>query len=274
MTRKLSVGIVNFLNSRPLAWGFLQGRWTDRFDAVFHPPARVADLLAAGELDIGLIPAIEVQRIPGLSVLPDLCVAATHEVRSVLLIARRPVAEIRRVALDLNSRTSAALVRILLADRHGLEPEYVQAVPDVESMLVDCDAALVIGDPALQVDRDRYRILDLAAEWRALTGKPAVFAVWAVGSHVEMPDLPVYFEASLRQGLAEIETLIRQSAAELALPEDEVRTYLLESLSYSLGREELAGLTEYYRRAARHGLIPAAREIALWPSVTVGTGEV
>lgn len=264
---KLSVGIVNFLNSRPLAWGFLRGCYADRFDAAFHPPAQVADRLARGELDIGLIPAIEVQRIPGLSVLPGLCVAATREVRSVLLVARCPVEEVREVSLDLNSRTSAALVQIVLADRYGLRPRYRQALPEVEAMLRESDAALVIGDPALQVDRGRFLVLDLAAEWRALSGHPAVFAVWAVRQGVDLPDLMSVFQASLDLGLAEIETLISVYARELTLPVDEVRRYLLEYLSYSLGAEELAGLAEYYRRAALHGLIPAARPLALWPAV-------
>ncbi len=262
---KLSVGIVNFLNSRPLAWGFLRGRLEQHFEASFAPPARVAQLLAEGKLDIGLIPAIEVQRIPGLRVLPDLCVTASHEVRSVLLLARCPVEEIRRVALDLNSRTSAALVQIILADRYGLTPIYHQASPDAAAMLQDHDAALVIGDPALQVDRDRYLVLDLAVEWRALTGLPAVFAVWAVAPGVELADLPRYFEESLELGLAEMEEIIARSASELNLAPDEVRTYLRDNLSYRLGPKELASLAEYFRRAATHGLIAEPRALALWP---------
>lgn len=261
---KIRVGIVDFLNSKPLAWGFHKGHHADLFAASFFPPARVADLLREGALDVGLIPAVEVQRIPDLEVLPDLCVAATHEVRSVLLVSRVPTEEIRRVALDLNSRTSAALVQILLADRYGLQPEYVQAPPDPEAMLSDADAALIIGDPALKVDRDRYRILDLAAEWRALTGLPCVFAVWAVRKSLAMPNLGYYFKSSLRYGLSSMDTLIREAAAEMDLPTDELRTYLTENLSYFLRDEELAALREYYRRAHHHGLIPEPRELELW----------
>ncbi|HEX4956005.1 MAG TPA: MqnA/MqnD/SBP family protein, partial [Thermoanaerobaculia bacterium] len=109
---KLRVGIVNFLNSKPLAWGFLKGHHADLFAPTYHPPAMVARLLGQGALDIGLIPSVEVQRIPGLKVLPDLCVASRHEVRSVLLISRCPIEEVKRVALDQTSRTSVALVRI------------------------------------------------------------------------------------------------------------------------------------------------------------------
>jgi chorismate dehydratase len=261
---KLRVGIVDFLNSKPLAWGFIKGHHGDLFSPSFHPPAQVADLLARGALDIGLIPAIEVQRITGLTVLPDLCVASSHEVRSVLLVLGKPVEQVRRVALDVNSRTSAALVQILLADRYGLAPEYTPAHADLDAMLAEADAALLIGDPALAVDRERYEVLDLAAEWRQLTGKPAVFAVWAVRPGVAVPDLPFYFKSSLRFGLASLPTLVREAAAELDLKRDEVERYLTENLSFVLRNQELASLEEYYRRAHRHGLIGEPRPLELW----------
>lgn len=261
---KIRVGIVNFLNSKPLAWGFLKGHHADLFAPSFHPPSMVARLLAQGNLDIGLIPSIEVQRIPNLRVLPDMCVAAHHEVRSVLLVSRVPPEEIRRVALDTNSRTSATLVRILLKERWGLTPEYLHERPDPERMLAEADAALVIGDPALRVDRDRYQIIDLAAEWNTLTGLPFVFAVWAVRPEVEFPDLPFYFKSSLRYGLSSLDTLVRESAAEMELDSSEVRSYLTENLAFFLRQEEIQGLEEFYRRAHEHGLILEPRPIEFW----------
>jgi len=261
---KLRVGIVNFLNSKPLAWGFLKGHHADLFAPSYHPPALVARLLGQGNLDIGLIPSIEVQRIPNLRVLPDMCVAARHEVRSVLLVSRGPVGEIRRVALDQNSRTSATLVRILLRERYGLDPEYLHERPDPERMLSEADAALIIGDPALRVDRERYQIVDLAEEWSELTGLPFVFAVWAVRPEVEIPDLPFYFKSSLRYGLSSLDTLVRESAAELNLDTSEVRSYLTENLSFFLRREEIEGLEEFYRRAHAHGLILEPKPLEFW----------
>jgi chorismate dehydratase len=261
---KLRVGIVNFLNSKPLAWGFLKGHHADLFAPTYHPPALVARLLGQGNLDIGLIPSIEVQRIPGLKVLPDLCIASRHEVRSVLLVSRVPVEQIKKVALDQNSRTSAALIRILLKERYGLSPEYLHERPDPERMLAEADAALIIGDPALKVERDRYLILDLAAEWNALTGLPFVFAVWAVRPGVDLPDLPFYFKSSLRYGLSSVDTVSREAAAELGLDSGEVRSYLTENLSYFLRQEEIQGLEEYYRRAHEHGLILEPKPLDLW----------
>jgi chorismate dehydratase len=261
---KLRVGIVNFLNSKPLAWGFLKGHHADLFAPSYHPPAMVARLLAQGNLDVGLIPSIEVQRIPNLRVLPDMCIAARHEVRSVLLVSRGPVEDIRRVALDQNSRTSMTLVRILLKERYGLDPEYLQDRPDPERMLTEADAALIIGDPALRVDRERYRIIDLAAEWNELTGCPFVFAVWAVRPEVDIPDLPFYFKSSLRYGLSSLDTVVREAAAELHLDSSEVRSYLTENLSFVLRQEEIEGLEEFYRRAHAHGLILEPKPLEFW----------
>jgi len=261
---KLRVGIVNYLNSKPLAWGFLKGHHADLFAPSYHPPAMVARLLAQGNLDIGLIPSIEVQRIPNLRVLPDMCIAARHEVRSVILVSRGPIEDVRRVALDQNSRTSATLVRILLKERYGLDPEYLHDRPDPERMLSEADAALIIGDPALRVDRERYRIIDLAAEWNELTGHPFVFAVWAVRPEVDIPDLPFYFKSSLRYGLSSLDTVVREAAAELNLDSSEVRAYLTENLSFFLRQEELEGLEEFYRRAHEHGLILEPKPIEFW----------
>ncbi|HET7509540.1 MAG TPA: menaquinone biosynthesis protein [Solirubrobacterales bacterium] len=262
---KLRVGIVNFLNSKPLAWGFLKGHHADLFAPSYHPPAMVARMLGQGNLDVGLIPSIEVQRIPQLRVLPDLCVGARHEVRSVLLISRCPPEEIRKVALDQNSRTSVALLRILLRERWGVvDAEYLHERPDAERMLAEADAALLIGDPALKVDRAKYLVHDLAGEWHALTGLPFVFAVWAVRPEVDLPDLPFYFKSSLRYGLSSLDTLVRESAAELGLESSEVREYLTENLAFFMRQDEVAGLEEFYRRAHAHGLILEPRPIEWW----------
>jgi len=257
---KLRVGIVNFLNSKPLAWGFLKGHHADLFAPTYHPPAMVARLLGQGALDIGLIPSVEVQRIPGLKILPDLCVASTNEVKSVILVSRGPLEQVKRVALDQNSRTSVALLRILLQER-GIHPEYLHERPDPERMLSEADAALLIGDPALKVEREKYHVIDLAAEWHALTGLPFVFAVWAVRAGVDLPDLPFYFKSSLRYGLSSVDTLSREAAAELGLDSADVRSYLTENLHYFLRQEELAGLEEFYRRAHAHGLILEPRPL-------------
>jgi predicted solute-binding protein len=253
----LRVGVVDYLNSRPLAWGLLRGPEGRSFEVSLQPPARLADLLASGGLDVGLLPSIELERIPGLVLVGRLGIASTHEVRSVLLVARRPVAEIRRVALDRNSRTSAALTRILFAEKWGVTADYLEMEPDAEAMLAAADAALLIGDPALRIERGRYRVLDLAAEWRGMTGLPFVFAAWAAPREHAGPPLAAALEASLARGEAELDRIVAEAAAELALPPAELREYLTSNLRYRLGERELAGLAEFHRRAREHGLLPA-----------------
>jgi chorismate dehydratase len=253
----LRVGIVQYLNAWPLAWSFLSGRSPAALAPLYLPPAGVADGLAEGALDVGLIPSAELQRIPGLRVVPGLCIASQHEVKSVLLVSRVPPAALRRVALDESSRTSAVLVRVLLAERWGVRPEVVPSRPDLDAMLTVADAALLIGDPALRVPRQRFHVVDLAAEWRALTGLPFVFAVWAVAPGVEEGGLAGWLADSLGAGLGELPALVERAAATTGLPADELRTYLSEHLSYHLGAEEQASLDEFFRRAHHHGLLPA-----------------
>jgi len=251
----LRIGIVDYVNSWPLAWGFLSGRLADGYEVLYCSPAEVAVRLARGELDVGLIPSIEAGRIPGLGVVPGLCVAATHEVRSVILVSRTPVEEIRRIALDENSRTSVALVRIVLEECYGVRPEVITRSPDLEEMLSEADAALLIGDPALRVDRESFRILDLAGEWRQLTGRPFVFAVWAVRRGVETEALGRDLRASLDCAFEEMGQIIERAVTELRLAPELVEEYLLRHLRFSLGSEELAGLEEFYRRAQKLSLL-------------------
>lgn len=231
-------------------------------EALYLPPAEVAELLSSGDLDIGLIPSIEYQRIRGLRVIPELCVAATTEVRSVLLVCDRPLGEVDKVALDLNSRTSVALVRILMNDRFGISPSFVSMRPDLDSMLGEAQAALIIGDPALAVDRSRHQVYDLAAEWRELTGRPFVFAVWAVRSGLSTK-VPVksLFEESLRLGTEQMDQIVDAAVTEMDLSRSEVEEYLTRNLSFHLGDPELQGLEEFFRRAHRVDLLEEVRPV-------------
>jgi chorismate dehydratase len=267
----LRIGIVHYVNSRPLSRGLLGAGGGDWICELL-PPAVIADRLRDGSLDVGLVPSIELARIPGLLVVPGLAIAATHEVRSVLLVSQVPVAEIRSVALDENSRTSAALVRILLAERYGIEPEYRPARADLGAMLAAADAALLIGDPALAVPREQYVVLDLAGEWLELTGLPFVFAVWAARAEAA-PRIPAgIFAASLETGLAQLDAIVDETAAETGLSEAVLRDYFTRNLSFRMGPAEQAGLAEYLRRAARAGLAPAGGPLEFLPVAVSGAG--
>jgi chorismate dehydratase len=253
----IRVGVVHYVNALPLARGLERDAAAGEIELLRLSPAAVADELAAGRIDVGLLPSIELARIPGLEILPGCAIAATHEVRSVLLVSRVPIAEIRTLALDENSRTSAALVRIVLAERHGIRPETREQAPRLAEMLAGADAALVIGDPALQVDRQRHVVLDLAGEWLELTGLPFVFAVWAARREVATPELAARFQRSLAAGLAELDAVVAQAAAETGLSTAVLLDYYQRNLSFTLGPEERAGLAEFLRRAAAGGRSPS-----------------
>ena len=252
---QIRVGIVNYINSRPLSRGLVREGQEGGFSCESLPPAVIADRLAAGTLDVGLVPSIELARIPGLTVLPGLAIAATHEVRSVLLVSKVPIGEIASVALDENSRTSAALVRMILKDRYGLEPVFRPAHADIDAMLATADAALIIGDPALTVPREKYVVLDLAGEWLEMTGLPFVFAVWAVRDEVATAELVAPFHREPRRPASPSSTtIVTETAAETGLAPAILRDYFTRNLRYRMGPAEQAGLAEFLRRAEAHGL--------------------
>lgn len=259
--RTLSVGVVRFLNAWPLTWGLAAGNHDELFEPVALTPAEIADGMRSGELDAGLLPSIELQRIPDLRVVPGLCIASAGAARSVVLVTRRDPGDIERLALDASSRTSATLARIILHESWGVEPECVRRDIDVDDLYGDCDAAVVIGDRALELDRDGHQVIDLATAWRALTGLPTVFAVWAVREEVATPGLERYFQHSFRFGLANLPTIVSRAAREFDLGERDVHGYLTQNLTYHLEEPEHRSLEEFFRRAEVRRLIPEARPI-------------
>jgi len=151
--QKLRVSVVQYLNTAPLVWGFLHGPQQGQAELSFTVPSGCAEALRTGAADVGIIPSIAYQTIPGLKIIPGVALVAHGSVESVLLVSRVPAAEARTVALDQSSQTSAALVRILFARHWKTEPHYVSAVPDLEAMLARADAALLIGDPQEVTDK-------------------------------------------------------------------------------------------------------------------------
>src|SRR5947207_4014168 len=147
---KAKISIVKYLNAVPLAWGILEGSQKELFDAVLSTPAECADQLAQGRVDIGLIPSIEFQRIKGCRIVPGPAVAATHRVRSVILVSMVPLFKVKTVACDNGSRTSVALTKIIFNEFYHTHPDFRPAAPDLPSMLAQSDAALLIGDNALK----------------------------------------------------------------------------------------------------------------------------
>ncbi|MCI0338229.1 MAG: menaquinone biosynthesis protein [Acidobacteria bacterium] len=261
-----------YLNSAPLVYSFARGSLRRRFTFMGDAaPSRCAAMLASGQCEVALIPVIEYQRIPGLRIIPDIAVASKKRVRSVLLAARRPLNEVRTVTLDTSSRTSQTLVKILFSRRCGTLPQFTERTPDAalkcENMLEGSDAALVIGDPAMRLEawaeQLGLRIYDLAEEWRAMTGLPFVFAVWAAHEYVleASPYLITDLIAAKHEGIERIEEIAAEYAFDLNLPQDELIDYLRDNVNYDLDEENLAGLRRYFNLADECGLISQAREL-------------
>ena len=259
----LRLATVPYVNAEPLVWGFRKGPYREVVKLFDVPPARIPDLLRAGEVDLGLIPSIEYQRIPDLEMLPHLCIASKRRARSVYLASRVPLERIGRVALDRNSRTSVALLKILLARRGIRDVAYTEQSPSLRQMLRDNDAALLIGDSALTADTSGLDLMDLAAEWFAASGLPFVFAVWAVRPGAALPDGVRPFLDSRQMGMANIPAIAREAGARLGLAPGAVEEYLRVNLHYHLGSEEARALDLFYSQAHEIGLIRAPRPVAI-----------
>jgi chorismate dehydratase len=240
---------VCYLNVEPLIFGLdADERYRLRRDL----PSRVAEDLHRGELDLGMIPSIE-YAFGDYAIVPGLAIGSRGPVRSVILLHRVPLERVRRVALDTSSRTSAALVKVLLRERLGRDPEYVPLPPAMPEMLAAAEAALLIGDPALDFEGDAER-LDLGEEWRMRTGLPFVFAFWAGRPGPVTTADVVRLQGALEEGRRNIPLIASRYNAGAHAGRNE--SYLRTNVGFGLGEEEQAGLREFYRRAHALGLIP------------------
>lgn len=267
--KKLRISAISYLNTAPLMWDFEHLRDGERsqFDISYTLPSQCAANLAQGSADIGIIPAAAYASISGLAILPGLAIASRRAVRSILLVSKLPLEKIKTVALDTSSLTSVALTQILFARYWGGGRTFNASAPDLEAMLQRNDAALLIGDPALQVDRTRYLTFDLAEEWIRFTGKPFVFAFWAVRQAALKDaawfDLVGIFQKSRDHGLepGHLDQTAREWAPRLSLSEASVRSYLTDNIHYYLDPDCLEGLQLFYRYGAEIGVLPKAPEL-------------
>src|SRR5487761_523762 len=252
----LRVSVVQYLNTVPLIWGMQHGVQAGKFDLDFTTPAQCADAVRFGNAGVGIIPTIEVQRIKNLQVIPGVSISSLERVKSVILLSKKPIEQITSVALDTSSRTSAALVTILLRKFYGLQPQMAPAVPDPEKMLAGVDAALLIGDPALSFKARDVRAYDLAAEWKTFTGLPFVFAVWAGPRKAHLGEFSRDFQESRDYGLAHIDDIAAEYAPRHGMTPDEEKIYLTGNIDYNLSHKHRKGLDLFYRLSKEQGLIP------------------
>src|SRR2546421_11117573 len=224
----------SYLNTAPLIWSFTRGSQQDAVELFTDTaPARCAEMLAAGEVDAALVPIIEYQRIDHISIVPDVCVGSKTAVRSVVLVTRKNnLKKVERVALDESSRTSVALVKIIFREFLSFEPQWNTAAPDLKSMLAQADAALIIGDPAMKIPRDQFRVFDLPTVWHEFTGFGFVFAMWMVRNDSDEKLRAIDFAAARDEGLGHVDELAAENGTAVGLSREGIRTYLTGNIAF------------------------------------------
>jgi chorismate dehydratase len=249
---------VSYLNAAPLVHGLSDDA---RFEVEREVPSRVAERLHAGEADLGMIPSIEYAR-GDYAIVPEIAITSRGPVRSVLLFLRGRIEDVRTVAVDSGSRTSVALTRLVLRERLRRDPAHVVVTPDIPHMLEQADAALVIGDAALDYTGGAER-LDLGQAWQDLTGLPFVWAFWAGRPGALRPEHVARLQRAQRDGLAALPTIARDAARGDAARAARNEGYLRDNIAYAFGDAERAGLREFYLRAHAASLIARVPEVRL-----------
>ena len=247
----------------PLVWSFVDGSQRDAVELFTDTaPARCAAMLARGEVDAALVPVIEYQRMTDVAIVPDVCVGSNTAVRSVVLVTRKNnLKKVERVALDESSRTSIALVKIIFREFLGFEPQWETAAPELKSMLAQADAALIIGDPAIGVPRDQFRVFDLATLWHEFTGFGFVFAMWMAQTDSAEKVRSINFAAARDEGLANLDQIAADYATRIRLSETEIKNYLRENIVFKVDEEMKKGLTLYFELAQKHQLIEESKPL-------------
>ena len=277
----LRISAISFLNTAPLMWDFEHGDAGRDFVIDYTIPSRCAAALAANQADIGIIPAITYAEIPELAILPNIAIAAKDFVRSILLVSSKPIEEVETVATDTSSRTSVALLQVLLTKFFGGPRQLTPYAPNLPAMLRHHDAALLIGDTALEVaPAKQLFVYDLAHLWRERTGKPFVFAFWAItlDSRDRTPpnlDLVKVFQQSRDHGLQpdSLRVIAQEWSMKLKLSEAHIYAYLTENIHYFLDRENHTGLQLFLRYSQEIGLIPVVPELRFLGPVAFGSAR-
>src|SRR6267154_5283307 len=253
----------SYLNTAPLIWSFIHGSQRDAVQLFTDKaPARCAEMLGNGEVDAALVPVIEYQRIPDVVIVPDVCVGSRSAVRSVVIASKQNnLKKVKRVSLDDSSRTSVALVKIIFREFLGFEPEWQVAPPDLRTMLEHNDAALIIGDPAMKIPRDKLRVFDLATLWHEFTGLGFVFAMWMARTNSAEKILAIDLKAVRDEGLAHLDEIAAGYEDQAALSPAEIKDYLTGNIAFQMDEKMMKGLELYFELARKHKLIESAKTL-------------
>jgi chorismate dehydratase len=252
----------SYLNSAPLIWSFLHGKHRGAVRFVEAVPARCGQLLSEATVEGALVPVIEYQRIDGGTLVQNVCVGSQKEVLSVVLVSKnKRLEDIRTVALDESSRTSATLVKIIFREFLDREPEWTTRAPHLEEMLEKNDAALIIGDPGMAFRRQGLNVWDMASLWKEHTGLGFVFAMWMVRDEAVERARLVDFAGARDEGVAHIEEIVRSYQDKIPMHVEELRNYLTENIVFKVDETMERGLRLYFELAFKHGLIEKVKPL-------------
>lgn len=249
------LGAVTYLNARPLVHG-LESHL--QFDLRYDVPSECARLLHAHDTDLALIPSIEYLRGPvPYQIVPGPAVTSRGPVASVAIYTRRDPKDIRSIAMDTSSRTSVALATVMLQRQFGVAPQPAAMAPDLNAMLAQADAALIIGDTALFLDHEATGTtkIDLGEEWTAMTGLPFVYACWTGRPGAAAPDDVTALQRARDAGVAQSDAVAAAYYPDDTLRQATARRYLRDNIRYVLGPDEVEGLTRFYRYASELDLV-------------------
>ncbi len=246
---------VSFLNALPFVEGLRRLPRPSRPRLLLDPPYRCAERLREGGVDAALVPSIEFARLRGAAEAGGFGISSRHEVRSVILLSRRPLAGIREVAVDENSRTSVALLGVLLSRCHGVRPRMTPMPPDPAAMLARCEAALLIGDAALRAPRSGLETWDLASMWHRFTGWPFVFALWAARDGETAARVAPILGQALERGFEVLPQAAAAAAAEVGLRPEEVLDYLTRNIHFRIGDEERRSMERFLTLCREEGIL-------------------
>ena len=210
MTQKIKVGAVSYLNTKPLIYGFQQGMMQDAVDLIIDYPARIAEMLQQGSIDVGLIPVASIPALKEHHIVSDYGIACDGEVASVCLFSDVPLQEIKTILLDYQSRTSVELLKILLSDHWKINPKLIAGTSNYETEIKGTTAGLVIGDRAFDKRLQSKYIYDLGLAWKEMTGLPFIFAAW-VSNRVLSPAFITAFNAANEFGINHLDEVIKQN---------------------------------------------------------------
>lgn len=254
-TRELRFGCHYFLNARIFTYPITQRLIEFPYKLELAPPAELADMLLGGDLDMAFIPAIEYARSDSLRIVPGFGIASLGEVKTVVMLSRYELDTVKNIALDNRSRTSVALLKILLKDYFKRDVEFTTPAPDSNLLESSADGALIIGDETFDINPTDYNLYDLSKAWYEFTGKPFVFALLCVAEGVNADSAIAALHQAKIKGMEHLDDLCHTAAMELEIEESFCRDYLTNCMRYELNDKDIEGLKLFFKMAHKNGLI-------------------